>query len=106
MEPANVIPSITEQTVQVCLYSSLFAKIWIFKCKPSFLSTKEYCYAPTTCKGKGDCKTDGSCQCDANYYGNDCNCHAPTTCKGKGDCKADGTCLCDANYYKADCSSM
>ena len=33
----------------------------------------EYCYAPTTCKGKGDCRTDGTCQCDANYYGDNCS---------------------------------
>ena len=38
-----------------------------------FFLSLEYCSASTTCTNKGDCKTDGTCDCDTNYYGNDCS---------------------------------
>ncbi|KAJ9468467.1 Teneurin-m, partial [Diplonema papillatum] len=64
-----------------------------------------YCLPSQTCGGHGTCTDEGTCQCDAGYYGGACQtyCDDAVTCHGHGTCTATAEapfvlCSCEARW--------
>ena len=56
------------------------------------------------CSNHGVCDDQGSCTCDQDWKGEDCNIlHCPGGCSGHGSCKLGGICDCDAGFSGPDC---
>ena len=74
---------------------------------PIVITTTRQTAPACQCMNNGVCQPSGQCQCQQNFYGQNCQYYTttrpPCQCLNNGFCQPSGVCQCQNNYFGNNC---